>query len=301
MDNQQIFELVVGVLIPAAVGLVVGLALRFGGVRDGAAAPRLLWLAAAGIAAAYAAAQWRINGLPSWPPHGSEARIFWLVVGTGVVGAVLGAALPRRLAGPVLAVLAAVAAGPAVLWPAMRSGPGTEQVLWASGAGVAVAAMAALTLLVEHRGGARTAAILLAGTGAAAAGAIAASHSLKLAQFAMAGAAAVLCAGLPARSGTKVWLGPGLAVGACIIGAAMLGAVAYADLPWYAALVIAAAPVAGVLVGGLAGSADRPRRRAAITIAAAALVAAAGVGAAAVVNMKAGSGGDSAYDYDYGY
>lgn len=312
MDNQQILELAIGVLIPLGVGLVIGLALRFGGVRkaavdggEGTGVPRLLWLAPLGIAAAYLLAQWRIDGLPSWPPRGSEDRIFVLIAGVGIAAMVLAAAAPRRLAGIVPVVLAAVAVGPAVLWPLVRSGPGTEQILLVIGAAAAVAAMALPSLQLERGGAARTGAVLLAGTGAAAAGAIAASHSLKLGQFAVAGAAAVFLAALPARAGTKPWLGPGLAVGACVIAASMLAGVAYADLPWYAALILAAAPGAGLLAGALAGSADRPGRRNAIRIAAAALVAAAGAGTAAVVNMEAGGAGSgddgSGYDYDYGY
>lgn len=290
MDNQQIRELLIGVLIPAAAGLIVGLLLRLR--RSGDDRPRLAWIAPLGIAVGFLLAQWRINGLPGWPLVGSESRLFALVAALGLVCAVL--ALPRRNLTLAAAVLAAVAVGPAILWSAFRRGPGTDDMLWAGGAAVGVLALALPAWVLESRGAPRTAAVLLAGTAAAAAGALAASHSLKLAQFAMAGAAATLAAGLLARSGSRVWLGPALAVSAGIAGATLLAGGVYSDLPWYAAVILVSAPVAGLLAGSIRARPDRPIRTAAIRIATAALIAAAGVGAAAWPDMM---GTASEYDY----
>jgi hypothetical protein len=90
-------------------------------------------------------------------------------------------------------------------------------------------------------------------------------------------------------------------VGAGIIAASMLAAAAYADLPWYAGLIVAGAPVAGVLAGRPAPLRDRAGRRAAIIIGVAALVAGAGVGAAVIGTMEWGADEPAGEYEDYGY
>ncbi len=305
MDVAQIKFLLFGMAIPAAVGAAAGIAARLAAAR---AWHRLAAaLATLGVGLAFLAAFPLINGAPPrWPPIDSESRLFILAAGATALCAVAAAVRPRAVGWTVVA-LASLAAPVAVLWPALAraitrgTSPSLEQAAWSIG-GAAACALVALPVHRTARRDAlpRSATIMLAGTCAAAGAALAASHSMKLAQFALAAAAATAACGLiaPHRETASPGAAPRSTPAASTLPAAILAALlvaggAYGELHPAVAAAIALAPLAGLAAAH--APLNWPPKRTWGRVAAAALVATGAIVAAAVLSHSDAGG----YQYDY--
>jgi len=305
VDDAQIKFLLFGAAIPAAVGAVAGIAARLAAARArlrlGAA------LAVLGIGLAFLAAYPLINGAPPrWPPADSESRLFLLAAGLTVLCAAA-AAVRRQAAVWLVAALASLAAPVAILWPVLSraisrgTSPSAEQAAW----GLGGAAACALIALPVHRTAGRdtlprSAAIILAGTCAAAGAALAASHSMKLAQFALAAAAATAACGLiaphrepalPEATSRSTVAVPALV--AAILAALLVAGGAYGELHPGVAAAITLAPLAGLLAAY--APLNWPAKRTWGRVAAAALVATGAIIAVAILSQS--DAADYLYDY----
>lgn len=238
-----------------------------------------------------------VHGARPWPAVSSDQRLAWGTLGLGVLAIVLAllgvcgrddddrsTSRPSRLPGWIStglasAILGMVGAAIAV-WPHLRSGDTRPEALLVVLIGGMLSLLIAVPLgAVDRRGAGFSGVVVLAGVMLASAATLLGSGSITLGKMllpvAIAGIGLAIASAI--KHGASVG-GAAMALGSALISSMLVAGVKWSSLPWYAAVVLAAAPLLGVLVDAVLFAGARSSTRAWVRIGVSAAVAALGVG-----------------------